>query len=144
MTSWECYENKWFYMKYIGEYLGGEILLARECISNQNQTTQTRHESYYKQLETNRTITMIGFKNSASYILWNSIRILTYCSNIWYILIFLDLNLIEHVLFSPCFFSVFVLDGKMYINRCSVVEPADFVTEVQRKIMGGQLSCPTQ
>ena len=56
-------------MKYIGKYLGGEILLARECISNQNQTTQTRHESYYKQLETNRTITMIGFKNSASYIL---------------------------------------------------------------------------
>jgi hypothetical protein len=21
MTSWECYENKWFYMKYIGKYI---------------------------------------------------------------------------------------------------------------------------
>ena len=31
MTSWECYENKWFYMKYIGKYLSGEILLTREC-----------------------------------------------------------------------------------------------------------------
>jgi hypothetical protein len=20
MTSWECYENKWFYMKYINPY----------------------------------------------------------------------------------------------------------------------------
>jgi hypothetical protein len=34
MTSWECYENKWFYMKYIGKYLSGEILLTRECILN--------------------------------------------------------------------------------------------------------------
>jgi hypothetical protein len=34
MTSWECYENKWFYMKYtcIGKYLSGEILLIREHI----------------------------------------------------------------------------------------------------------------
>jgi len=32
MTSWECYENKWFYMKYIGKYLSGEILFTRECI----------------------------------------------------------------------------------------------------------------
>jgi hypothetical protein len=31
MTSWECYENKWFYMKYIGKYLSGEILFTREC-----------------------------------------------------------------------------------------------------------------
>ena len=31
MTSWECYENKWFYMKYIGKYLSAEILLTREC-----------------------------------------------------------------------------------------------------------------
>ena len=31
MTSWEYYENKWFYMKYIGKYLSGEILLTREC-----------------------------------------------------------------------------------------------------------------
>ena len=31
MTSWECYENKWFYMKYIGKYFSGEILLTREC-----------------------------------------------------------------------------------------------------------------
>jgi hypothetical protein len=31
MTSRECFENKWFYMKYIGKYLSGEILLAHEC-----------------------------------------------------------------------------------------------------------------
>ena len=31
MISRECFENKWFYMKYIGKYLSGEILLAREC-----------------------------------------------------------------------------------------------------------------
>ena len=32
MTSRECFENKWFYMKYIGKYLSGEILLTHECI----------------------------------------------------------------------------------------------------------------
>ena len=26
MTSWEWYENKWLYMKYIGKYLSAEIL----------------------------------------------------------------------------------------------------------------------
>ena len=31
MTSRECFENKWFYMKYIGKYLSEEILLTREC-----------------------------------------------------------------------------------------------------------------
>ena len=31
MTSWECYENKWFYMKYIGKYLSEEIFLTCEC-----------------------------------------------------------------------------------------------------------------
>ena len=25
MTSRECFENKWFYMKYIGKYLSGEM-----------------------------------------------------------------------------------------------------------------------
>jgi hypothetical protein len=34
MTSGECFENKWFYMKYIGKYLSVEILLTRECISS--------------------------------------------------------------------------------------------------------------
>ena len=34
MTSRECFENKWFYTKYIGKYLSGEILLARECMCN--------------------------------------------------------------------------------------------------------------
>ena len=24
MTSWECYKNKWFYMKYIGKYLSAK------------------------------------------------------------------------------------------------------------------------
>jgi hypothetical protein len=28
----ECFENNWFYMKYIGKYLNVEILLTRECI----------------------------------------------------------------------------------------------------------------
>jgi hypothetical protein len=30
--SGECFENKWFYMKYIGKYLSAEILLPLECI----------------------------------------------------------------------------------------------------------------
>ena len=33
MTSGDCFENKWFYMKYIGKYLSEEILLTRECTS---------------------------------------------------------------------------------------------------------------
>ena len=28
MTSVECFENKWFYMKYIGKYLGAD----GECV----------------------------------------------------------------------------------------------------------------
>jgi hypothetical protein len=28
----ECFENKWFYMKYIGKYLSAEILLPLKCI----------------------------------------------------------------------------------------------------------------
>ena len=31
MTSGECFENKWFYMKYIWKYLSVEILLTHEC-----------------------------------------------------------------------------------------------------------------
>ena len=31
MTSGECFENKWFYMKDIGKYLSEEILLTHEC-----------------------------------------------------------------------------------------------------------------
>jgi hypothetical protein len=38
MTSWECYENKWFYMKYIGKYLSEEILLNRECTMHLHST----------------------------------------------------------------------------------------------------------
>jgi hypothetical protein len=30
MTSGECFENKWFNMKYIGKYLNAVILLTRE------------------------------------------------------------------------------------------------------------------
>jgi hypothetical protein len=33
MNSRECFENKWFYMKYIGKYLNGEILLAVSVFS---------------------------------------------------------------------------------------------------------------
>ena len=39
MTSWECYENKWFYMKHMGKYLGGEI-----C-TNQNQIKYVINQS---------------------------------------------------------------------------------------------------
>jgi branched-subunit amino acid transport protein AzlD len=38
MTSRECFENKWFYMKYIGKYLSVEILLALECICINDNT----------------------------------------------------------------------------------------------------------
>jgi hypothetical protein len=31
MTSWECYENKWFYMKYIGKMVETESLLSTCC-----------------------------------------------------------------------------------------------------------------
>ena len=32
MTSWECYEYKWFYMKYIGKLAETESLLSTCCI----------------------------------------------------------------------------------------------------------------
>ena len=38
MTSGECFENKWFYMKYIGKYLSVEILLTRECIHDEKKS----------------------------------------------------------------------------------------------------------
>jgi hypothetical protein len=31
MTSLECYENKWFYMKYIGKMVETESLLSTCC-----------------------------------------------------------------------------------------------------------------
>ena len=31
MTSWECYENKWFYMNYIGKMEETESLLSTCC-----------------------------------------------------------------------------------------------------------------
>jgi hypothetical protein len=31
MTSGECFENKWFNIKYIGKYLNAVKLLTREC-----------------------------------------------------------------------------------------------------------------
>jgi len=31
MTSGECFENQWFYMKYIWKYLSVERLLTCEC-----------------------------------------------------------------------------------------------------------------
>jgi hypothetical protein len=34
MTSWECYENKWLYMKYIGKMAEKESLLSTCCSSN--------------------------------------------------------------------------------------------------------------
>ena len=44
MTSRECFENKWFYMKYIGKYLSVEILLALECICINDNTYHIMHQ----------------------------------------------------------------------------------------------------
>ena len=38
MTLWECYENKWFYMKYIGKYLSEEIRLTHECTTKKTNS----------------------------------------------------------------------------------------------------------
>jgi hypothetical protein len=38
MTSRECFENKWFYMKYIGKYISGEILLHEDIKINSNNS----------------------------------------------------------------------------------------------------------
>jgi hypothetical protein len=43
MTSRECFENKWLYMKYIEKYLSGEILLAREWMLV-NKSSKKWHE----------------------------------------------------------------------------------------------------
>jgi hypothetical protein len=32
MTSWECYENKWFYLKYIWKMVETESLLSTCCV----------------------------------------------------------------------------------------------------------------
>jgi hypothetical protein len=42
MTSGECFENKWFYMKYIGKYLSVEILLTNECTCTDNNRGSTK------------------------------------------------------------------------------------------------------
>ena len=34
LTSGECFENKWFYMKYIGKYFSIERLLTCEDVTN--------------------------------------------------------------------------------------------------------------
>jgi hypothetical protein len=36
MTSGECVENKWFNMKYIGNYLSVEILFNKSCYMIEN------------------------------------------------------------------------------------------------------------
>ena len=53
MTSGECFENKWFYMKYIGKYLSVEILLTRECSNYGNIKKNvgiiiTKHIAWHK------------------------------------------------------------------------------------------------
>ena len=55
ITSWDCYENKWFYMKYIGEYLSGEILLTRECICR-NRINETLVSMSYVQWRAIKTL----------------------------------------------------------------------------------------
>jgi hypothetical protein len=41
MTSGECFENKWFYMKYIEKYLSVEILLTRDTCITKDWVTRT-------------------------------------------------------------------------------------------------------
>ena len=38
MTSWECYENKWFHMKYIGKMAETESLLSTCCTKQKLQS----------------------------------------------------------------------------------------------------------
>jgi hypothetical protein len=47
MTSGECFENKWFYMKYIGKYLIVEILLTRECSKKKKQYKEECRNNNY-------------------------------------------------------------------------------------------------
>ena len=46
MTSGECFENKWFYMKYIAKYLSVEILLTHECIWNAQIISSQKIKQY--------------------------------------------------------------------------------------------------
>jgi hypothetical protein len=48
MTSWKCYENKWFYMKYIGKYLSVEILLTRECSYRAVSVVKISYNMFWK------------------------------------------------------------------------------------------------
>ena len=49
MTSGECFENKWFYMKYVGKYLSAEILLTLECSSiDEGHTLQWQKRKGHK------------------------------------------------------------------------------------------------
>jgi hypothetical protein len=43
MTSWECYENKWFYIKYIGKMAETESLLSTCCTWPITYLTYYRH-----------------------------------------------------------------------------------------------------
>jgi hypothetical protein len=47
MTSWECYEKKWFYMKYIGKMAETESLLSGDTkqsrLESTTEITQNKH-----------------------------------------------------------------------------------------------------
>jgi hypothetical protein len=46
MTSWECYENKWFYMKYIGKYLSVEMVKKLNKVETKLFENYTKKKLY--------------------------------------------------------------------------------------------------
>jgi hypothetical protein len=50
MTSWECYENKWFYMKYIEKMAETESLLST-CGTQKSKDRATRTKKNWGELK---------------------------------------------------------------------------------------------
>ena len=46
MTLRECFENKWFYMKYIGKYLSGEMYNGKSIQLCFNKTEYKLHSDF--------------------------------------------------------------------------------------------------
>jgi hypothetical protein len=51
MTSRECFENKWFYMKYIGKYLSGEMYNKKSIKLCFNKTELQVAQWFYSQMK---------------------------------------------------------------------------------------------
>ena len=65
MISWECYENKWFYMKYIGKMAETESPLSTCCISEQKtkyiDIYRIFANEYIKRINENKTLQKCTF-----------------------------------------------------------------------------------